>query len=176
MNAPACCTWAFSHIRDKLLCIFSFCWILFSAYSCDSYLKIIQNTNIICNGITQKKPKIVAKTTLSVWRSAVERKKGFMNTVTQQHTVNKPLKPNRVLLSMHKSFELVFLICLGWQPFVPAEYNMRVYHQNTEYSLMSTLPLHTNCKHYVSQSLFSCYSDHANIDMEIQPLPSCSSF
>lgn len=37
----------------------------------------------------------------------------FMNTVTEQHIVYQLLKPNKVVLSMHKPFELVFLICLG---------------------------------------------------------------
>lgn len=77
-------------------------------------------------------------------------KGNFMHTVTVQHIVNKLLKPSRVLLSMHKPFELVFLICLGWQPFVQAEYDMRAYRHNTDCSLMSTLPLHTKTQlwHY----------------------------
>lgn len=64
-----------------------------------------------------------------VWRSV--RKKGESLLCTQIQCVNKLLKPSRVLLSMHKPFELVFLICLGWQPFVQAESNMREYHHNT---------------------------------------------
>lgn len=64
-----------------------------------------------------------------------------MNALTVRHIVNKLLKPSRVLLSTHKRFELVLLMCLGRQPFVPTEYDMRAYHHNAECSPMSTLPL-----------------------------------
>lgn len=51
-------------------------------------------------------------------------KGNLMHTV--RHTVNKLLKPRRLLLSMHKPFELVFLICLGWQPFMQAEHDITI--------------------------------------------------
>lgn len=81
--------------------------------------------------------------------------KGKRVLCTQIQCVNKLLKASRVLLSMHKPFELVFLICLGWQPFVQAEYDMRAYHHNTDCSLMSTLPLHTKNP---TLALFAHYS------------------
>lgn len=43
----------------------------------------------------------------------IKKKKSVGALCAEIQCVNKLLKPSRVLLSMHKPFELVFLICLG---------------------------------------------------------------
>lgn len=71
------------------------------------------------------------------------------------------------MLSMHKPFELVFLICLGWQTFAQAEYDMRAYHHNTDCSLMSTLPLHTKTQLWYYLLIIPHCHLHTNSNMEI---------
>lgn len=87
---------------------------------------------------------------------------------TVRHIVNKLLKPSRVLLSTHKPFELVFLICLGWQPLVQAEHDTR-YRHNADCSLMSTLPLHTKTQLWHHSLIIPQRHERANSDMEIRP-------